>query len=224
MLKKMRSKSAILFDLDGTLLDTAHDLTLAFNQVIPKYTGKTYSLAETRKLVGYGSRALFLHAFQGSIDETLFEQFKKEFLAAYQQASHCRTALFDGMEEVLMYLNAQHISWGIVTNKPYEGAVRALKNFPLLETNHCLVGCDTASYPKPSPEPLLYACTMLNISPADTYFVGDTPTDMEAAHHAHIDSIAVTYGYGTEDIQTSPWQPTLWINDPKELLGILKED
>lgn len=216
----MMRKSAFLFDLDGTLLDTAHDLTVAFNQVIPQYTGKTYSLAETRKLVGYGSRALFLHAFQGAIDETQFEQFKKAFIAAYQEAAHQRTALFDGMEAVLTCLNERDIPWGIVTNKTYQGAIHTLNHFPILQTNHCLVGCDTTAYPKPAPEPLWYACEALTLSPESVYFVGDTPTDMEAAHHAKIDAIAVRYGYGAEDIQRSPWQPAQWINNPNDLLEI----
>jgi len=215
------TKSAFLFDLDGTLLDTAHDLTIAFNEVIPQYTGRTYSLAETRKLIGYGSRKLFMHAFQGAIDETQFEEFKQAFTTAYQKAAHAKTALFDGMEAVLINLNARGIPWGIVTNKTYQGAVHTINHFPILQKNHCLVGCDTTAYPKPAPEPLWHACKVLQLSPESVYFVGDTPTDMEAAYHANIDAIAVRYGYGETDIQTSPWQPKRWIDAPKELLEIL---
>lgn len=215
------TKSAFLFDLDGTLLDTAHDLTIAFNQVIPKYTGKTYSLEETQKLIGYGSRKLFSDIFKDAVDEIQFEQFKQEFITAYQKAAHARTALFDGMERVLKTLNEQGIPWGIVTNKTYQGAIHTVQHFPILQTHHCLVGCDTTAYPKPAPEPLWHACEILQLAPASCYFVGDTPIDMEAAHHARIDAIAVRYGYGSEDIETSPWQPMHWINAPEDLLGIL---
>lgn len=216
-------KKAILFDLDGTLLDTAHDLTTAFNTVIYEYTQKTYSLSETRKLVGYGSKELFMHAMGECFDDKTYQEFFAKFRIAYNKLSHQKTALFNGLDAILKYLDTQKILWGIVTNKPYSGAVHTLNKFPELQTNHCLVGCDTAAYPKPAPEPLLYACDLLNITPDQACFVGDTPIDIEAGNHAGIETIAVEYGYGVDDIKTSKWQPTHWAKEPKDLLPFVKE-
>ena len=214
-------KKAILFDLDGTLLDTAHDLTTAFNEVIYDYTKKTYSLAETRRMVGYGSKELFMLALGDKMNEHSYQDFFEKFRSTYNKLSHQKTVLFAGMDRVIKLLNNNKTPWGIVTNKPYAGAVHTLNKFPLLQTNHCLVGADTTDYPKPAPEPLLYACGLLNLMPDEVYFVGDTPIDIEAGHHAKIDTIAVKYGYGIDDIKASHWQPALWIDEPGELINII---
>ncbi len=219
----MSTQNAILFDLDGTLLDTAHDLTMAVNEVVQRYQPtKKFTLEEARRVVGYGSEAIFNELVTEYVPHVAYETFRDAFREIYLHRKHQGTTFFEGITELLETLNKRNIIWGIVTNKTEAGAIQSAEHFPLLQTAHCIVGCDTASAPKPSAAPLLYACEKLNLMPENCWFVGDTIMDIQAAHNAHISSLAVAYGYGTQDIKNSQFQPTAWIHSPLEILDYLK--
>lgn len=218
----MSTHNAVLFDLDGTLLDTAHDLTLAVNDVVQRYqTTKTFTLLEARRVVGYGSEAIFHELIANYAPNVSFEEFRDAFRQAYHNRKHEGTAFFDGVAQLIEHLNAKNIPWGIVTNKTEAGAKHAVEHFAILKDAQCIVGCDTAEYPKPSGAPLLYACDQLGKKPAECLFVGDTIIDMEAAHHANMPVLAVGYGYGTEEILKGKFQPLAWIKSPLEVLNFL---
>lgn len=221
-LKNPLKSTAVLFDLDGTLLDTAHDLTMALNRVMQAYNPKKeFTLTEARRIVGYGSEAIFHELLPEYVPHIDFTEFRDAFREAYAKENHGGTSFFEGVEELLTSLNTRQIPWGIVTNKTEAGAKQAVAHFPLLKAAQCVVGCDTTGQGKPSPEPLLYACNLLNFSPEQCFFVGDTILDMEAAHHAQLKSLAVDYGYGTKDILSGKYPPFAWIKSPLEVLNFV---
>lgn len=218
----MSTQNAILFDLDGTILDTAHDLTMALNKVMQNYhPKKEFTLAEARRVVGYGSEAIFQQLLPEYVPHVSFSEFSLAFRKAYTEENHGGTTFFEGIVELLTELNMRKIAWGIVTNKTEAGAKQAVLHFPLLQTARCVVGCDTAGQGKPSPEPLLYACKAINALPENCLFVGDTVIDMEAAYHAKLKSLAVDYGYGTNDILNGKFPPFAWIKSPLEVLNFV---
>lgn len=218
----MSTQNAILFDLDGTILDTAYDLTTALNKVVQRYNPKKeFTLAEARRVVGYGSEAIFHELLTEYTPHITFPEFRDAFREAYTKEAHGGTTFFEGMTELLTELNMRKIPWGIVTNKTEAGANQAVAHFTLLQSAQCVVGCDTAGYPKPSPKPLLYGCKEINVLPANCLFVGDTVIDMEAAHHAGLKSLAVDYGYGTKDILNGKFPPFAWIKSPLEILNFI---
>ncbi len=218
----MSTQNAILFDLDGTILDTAHDLTMALNKVMQTYNPKKeFTLAEARRVVGYGSEAIFHELLPEYVPHISFTEFSLAFREAYAKENHGGTTFFEGMSELLNELNTRKIVWGIVTNKTEAGAKQAVKHFPLLQSAQCVVGCDTTGRGKPSPEPLLHGCREIKVLPEHCLFVGDTVIDMEAAHHAKLKSLAVDYGYGTKDILNGKFPPFAWIKSPLEVLNFV---
>lgn len=221
MLKKYK---AILFDLDGTLLDTSIDLTSAYNKALSQYTSHSFSVDETRKYAGYGSKKLYEHALENKIKPDCYEKFRQQFINEYANQQHRRTTFFPGIETLLATLDQQNIPWGIVTNKPYKGARDVVNSFGTLKNAQTVIGADSAAYPKPDPAPLLLACSDLDLSAEGCLFVGDTITDIEAAVRAKMDVAAVDFGFGFDDIKASQWQPNYWINKPEQLLKFVIED
>jgi phosphoglycolate phosphatase len=218
----LSTQNAILFDLDGTILDTAHDLTMALNKVVQRYNPtKEFTLAEARRVVGYGSEAIFHELLPEYTPHVSFAEFSLAFREAYTKENHGGTTFFEGMAELITELNVRQIAWGIVTNKTEAGAKQAAQHFKLLQTAHCIVGCDTVGQGKPSPAPLLHGCKEINVLPEHCLFVGDTVIDMEAAHHAKLKSLAVDYGYGTKDILRGKFPPFAWIKSPLEILHFI---
>lgn len=218
----MSTQNAILFDLDGTLLDTAYDLTMAVNEAIQHYKPtKQFSIEEARRIVGYGSESIFTHLVHEYLPHVPYETFRDAFRERYLKRQHQGTTFFEGMHEVLTVIHHKKIPWGIVTNKTEEGARQSAEKFPLLANAHCIVGCNTTKECKPSPLPLWYACEKIKIKPEKCWFVGDTIIDMQAAHAAHMPALAVGYGYGTEDIKKGPYPPFAWIHSPREIIDYL---
>ncbi len=218
----MSTQNAILFDLDGTLLDTAHDLTMAVNDVVQRYQpSKLFTLEEARRIVGYGSEAIFTHLVTEYLPHVSYETFRDAFREMYLQRKHEGTAFFEGIADLLEAINTRQIPWGIVTNKTEQGAIQSADHFPLLKTAHCIVGCDTTGDAKPSARPLLYACEKIGVEPEACWFVGDTILDMQAAYAAKMPALAVGYGYGTIDIKNSSYQPFAWIHSAVDILGYL---
>ena len=218
----MSTQNAILFDLDGTILDTAHDLTMALNSVMQHYhPQKEFTLAEARRVVGYGSEAIFNDLLPEYLPHVSFTEFSLAFREAYLKENHGQTVFFEGMTELLTELNTRQIPWGIVTNKTEAGANQAVKHFTLLQSAQCVVGCDTTGRGKPSPDPILHGCREINVLPEHCLFIGDTVHDMEAAHHAKLKSLAVDYGYGTKEILNGKFPPFAWIKSPLEVLNFI---
>ncbi len=219
---------AVLFDLDGTLADTAPDMANAL-QIMRTARGLPLApFAALRSQVSMGARGLVGAGFDIGPADAQFPAMRDEFLANYENNICIETTLFAGMMETLLALQAQSIAWGIVTNKNSRFTtplVAAMKHTGVLPPAlHCgVVVCgDTTPHAKPHPAPLLHAAIALSVSPQDCIYVGDDIRDIQAAHAAGMPSVAALYGYLGTDAPPSEWSADASINHPIELLGKLK--
>lgn len=210
---------AVLFDLDGTLADTAPDLAAALNQMRTLRGMEPVSYEQLRPHASAGARGLLTAGFGISPDDAEFESMRIEFLSNYENAICLHSALFNGISELIQLLNQRQIPWGIVTNK----ATRFTQPLiPLLGLQQaaCIISGDTTPHAKPHPEPLFEAARQLRIAPHDCCYLGDDLRDIQAAQAAGMHSVAVTWGYCG---QTEPqqWNADLLLHAPTELTQLL---
>jgi N-acetyl-D-muramate 6-phosphate phosphatase len=211
----MMKPRAVLFDLDGTLADTAPDLAAAVNLMQTKRHLKPSPFAHLRPHASAGARGLLGAGFGLTPEHADFETMRQEFLANYEAAICQHSRLFDGVAELLLTIKDRQLPWGIVTNKVTRFTQKLV---PLLglEQAHCVVSGDTTPHCKPHPAPLLEAARQLQIAPQDCCYIGDDLRDIEAAQAAGMLSIAAAWGYCG---QTEPknWNAHLLLNQPNEL-------
>jgi phosphoglycolate phosphatase len=185
---------AVLFDLDGTLVDTAPDLCNAVNRVLADLGRPAVPLARLREVVSKGGRAMLTVALPDLADDAR-EPLLAPFLAHYAAALAVDSRTFPGIDDLLAALDARGIAWGIVTNKPEALATGVVAAFGWAQRCAVLVGGDTLPRRKPDPEPLLLACARLGVAPADALYVGDDERDVQAARAAGMPSVAALWGY-----------------------------
>ena len=210
----------VLFDLDGTLLDTAPDLIRVLNQVRVEQ-GKVpvpYEVARTQ--VSHGSSGLIRLGFP-ELDGEPLEKLRLRLLALYSAQLAIDTALFDGCEAVLQALQERKLAWGIVTNKPGFLTVPLLATLGLDSRAGCVVSGDTLPQRKPHPAPLLLAASQLSLPPETCLYVGDAERDVQSARAAGMPVLVARYGYlGPEDDPDS-WQPDAHIDTPLQIIDWL---
>lgn len=208
----------VLFDLDGTLLDTAPDLAYALNKLLDQEGMPTVSLEKVREIASDGSRALLALGLHITDQHPDYQKFREIFLKLYQQHISVNTTLFPGMNDVLEQLDEQGIRWGVVTNKPNQLATELLGDLDLARRCACIIGGDSTSRQKPFPDPLLLACEMTNSLPKECVYIGDAERDIEAAKYAGMKSIAALYGYLRNDSNPEYWHADYYIDQPKDIL------
>ncbi len=210
---------AVLFDLDGTLADTAPDLAAAVNQMRAQRNLTLAPYESLRPHASAGARGLLAAGFGIKPEDDGYEAMRLEFLSNYEQAICQHSVLFDGVADLLGMIAQRHLAWGIVTNKAARFTQPLL---PLLglQNAHCVVSGDTTPHSKPHPAPLLEAARALNVAPQDCCYLGDDLRDIQAAKAAGMHSIAVTWGYCG---QTEPqqWQADLLLHKPAELFSFV---
>ncbi len=189
---------AILFDLDGTLADTAPDLAQALAALRPAESPK-WDMDAVRKATPAGTRALLRLALGITPASPNYDSERQAFLRHYERLIGAGTVLLPGMGEVLAELARRAIPWGVVTNKPEALARRVLAALGLADTAACLIGGDTTGHMKPHPAPLIEACARLGRKPGDCVYVGDDARDVEAARAAGLRAFAVAFGYASAD-------------------------
>lgn len=214
---------AVFFDLDGTLLDTAHDLADATNYVLKHHGYSSKSFEFLRPLIGRGTNYIVSNAFNIDATHPNFNRYKQELLQSYQQCLSEKTRFFPGMEDVLDLLDERQIAWGVVTSKPTWLAKPLMKNLGLDKRLCCLVGRECLPFIKPHPIPILYACRTSKVAPQFSVYVGDTEADIIAAKYAETYSIIAAYGYaeinapihhwGADHIVDSAWDLHSWIKN-----------
>ncbi|MBL8517883.1 MAG: phosphoglycolate phosphatase [Betaproteobacteria bacterium] len=201
-----RRTRAVLFDLDGTLLDTAPDMARALNAMRSRRGMPPLPVANIRTHVGSGARGMLLVGFGLKPEDADFPALRTEFLDHYEQDVYAETVLFPGMPDLLARLDQANVSWGIVTNKASRFTLPLLDAMGLREHAACVVCGDTTPHAKPHPEPLLHACRELDVTPASALYVGDDLRDVQAARAANIRVLAAAWGYlGTGD-PPEDWQ------------------
>ena len=209
---------AVLFDLDGTLVDSAPDLCNAVNRVLADLGRAPVALSRLRQVVSKGGRAMLAVALP-DLDADQREPLLAPFLAHYGQALANESLVFEGVAELLAALDARGVAWGIVTNKP-EGLARGVvEGFGWTTRCQVLVGGDTLPQRKPDPAPLLFACQRLGVAPADAIYVGDDLRDIQAARAAGIVSVAALWGYREPHEDPSQWGAAHAFDGAGELLA-----
>lgn len=212
--------AAALFDLDGTLLDTAPDFTRVLNRLRAELQLPPLTLSAVRPHVSHGSSAMVRAGFPDA-DALRFEQLRARFLELYRANLVIDTRLFAGFELVLDTLDAQRIPWGIVTNKPGWLTEPLLELLGLRARARAVVSGDTLAVKKPDPLPLLTAARALGIEPARCLYLGDALRDAYAAHGAGMLAIGARFGYISPHEEPGSWPMDGWIDTPLELLSWL---
>ena len=208
----------ILFDLDGTLLDTAPDLANALNTLLIEQGLPALPYESIRPVVSHGGRALIETGFALQEGDPGFDDLRQRLLEIYRDTLSARTRLFPGMEEVLAQLEARRFNWGVVTNKPAWLTEPLLEDLRLAQRAACIVSGDTTANRKPHPEPMLYACTKAGSQASQCVYIGDAQRDIEAGRQAGMKTLAALYGYiGTED-QPEDWGADASIENPLAIL------
>ena len=195
---------AVLFDLDGTLVDTAPDLASALNAILISQNFPELPYLSIRPMVSYGADALIKFAFGTDITSQKHQEYKTQLITSYQHNIATQSRLFDGLIEAIEHLENEQIKWGIVTNKPEYLTRPLLQALNLHQRADCVVCGDQVTNPKPHPEAIYLACQQINILPQQTIYLGDAERDITAGKLAGTHTIACQYGYipETEDINT----------------------
>lgn len=215
---------AVLFDLDGTLLDTAPDLVFALNKLLNNHNKPSVSIDDARNIVSQGSVALTRFGFPEVTDNEKFEVLRKEFLQHYLDNVCIDTKFFDGMHDLLSMIESLDIPWGIVTNKPSAMTDPLIEELSLTQRAKCVISGDTLNVRKPHPGPLLLASNMIGLSTHKTIYIGDDPRDIYAGNEAGMYTCVAGYGYIEPDIDTDQWGADFTINHPLELLNYITLD
>ena len=212
---------AVLFDLDGTLIDSAPQLVGALNQLRQHYNLPPIPFLVGRPFASHGAAGLLKAGFNMEKNDPLFDARVQEFLDIYKEVFNLNMQCMEGIEELINTLNLRKISWGIMTNKARKFAQPIVSSHPLLKSAACLIAGDDVSMPKPSPEGLIKASQMLLIEPSDIIYLGDDRRDVMAANDAGMVSMAARYGYLEVGDDAKSWGAQYIIDKPSELLDYL---
>ena len=217
------SLRAVLFDLDGTLADTAPDMARTVNLMRRKRGLADVPEAQVRPHVSKGARGMICSAFEIDAADPQFQALREEFLELYADNLSVGTCLFPGMDELLDALEAGGIAWGVVTNKFERFAHPVMEGLGLAQRAGVIVGGDTCARPKPFPDPLLHALERLGVAPADALYVGDDPRDVEAARAAGMPVLVAGYGYLGDGPAPERWGADGIVASARELLDWVHE-
>lgn len=213
-----RPVRAVLFDLDGTLADTAPDLAVALNALRHQAGLAALPVEAVRPWVSQGARGLIRGGFDLDANAPGAAELLVSLLDHYAAHVCVHTRLFSGMEQVLAQIEARGLRWGVVTNKPSRFAIPLMDGLGLGRRAGCLVCGDTLPVRKPDPAPVHLACERLGVPSAVSVLVGDDRRDIAAAHAAGAWSLAATYGYGTTLDPPHAWQAHGLVEEPGDLL------
>ncbi|MDB5752108.1 MAG: gph [Ramlibacter sp.] len=211
---------AVLFDLDGTLIDSAPDLGAAADKMrtdrgLPSLAYELY-----RPMAGAGARGMLGVAFGMAPEHPDFPAMREEFFRNYENCMTQRTYVFDGVAQLIQSLVQNDVAWGVVTNKSMRFTAPLTRGMPLFASARAVVGGDSTPHAKPHPAPLLEAARQVGVRPIDCIYVGDDVRDVQAGKAAGMPTVAATYGYmGSTDV--SQWGADTRIDTPLALLGLL---
>jgi 2-phosphoglycolate phosphatase len=213
---------AVLFDLDGTLADSAGDLALALNRIRESRGLAPVAPAELRPYASSGARGLLHRGMDVTPDHAEYAALRELFLANYEACLAETTTLFDGVAETLDAIEARGLRWGIVTNKFERFTVPVVEALGLAGRAAVVVGGDTTAHAKPHPAPLLHAAKAMGVAPSACVYVGDDLRDIEAGAAAGMATIVAGYGYMGVGGDPRRWPATGWIDRPRDLVDWLQ--
>jgi phosphoglycolate phosphatase len=209
--------TAILFDLDGTLLDTANDLGEALNFVLNKHGLQSVDREKYRPVASDGAKGLLELGFGDKLASFDYEELRHQFLKHYEENIAVHTKLYNGIEALIKHLDDNTIPWGIVTNKPEYLSKILVPKFPQFNACRSLIAGDTLPQRKPDPAPLLHACNQMSVDPLDCIYVGDAPRDIEAGNRAGMFTIIAEWGYIINVSDCESWDANLTTVNPADI-------
>ena len=215
--------AAVLFDLDGTLIDTAPDFLYCLNILRKRKSLPDSLLKEMRHHVSHGSMMILRKGLEIEPDHAEFDSLREEFLNLYTKNICTHSTLFPGIETSLHFLHKQNIPWGIVTNKPKRFTNALLTQIKLPHQPHSVVCGDTTANLKPHPDSIHFACETLDVSPNTSLYIGDSVHDMTAAKAANMPTVLALYGYIDPQEDASTWQADFNIKTPHDLQPLLHQ-
>lgn len=211
----------VLFDLDGTLLDTAPDLAAALNTVLVENRREPLPFDAIRGVVSHGGIALIRLGFKLDESHPEFEALRQRLLTVYRDNLSNRTRPFPGITESLEQLEQQGLNWGVVTNKPAWLTDPLLKDLGLFDRAACVVSGDTLAQRKPHPAPMLHACALSGSKPEHCVYVGDAQRDIESGRNAGTHTLIALFGYLQNEDRPHEWDADSMIEQPQDLLDWL---
>lgn len=213
--------AAVFFDLDGTLVDTADDLAAPVNHMREARGLKPLPLEEYRPFASAGSRGLLHIGLGATTDDPDYPALRTEFLNRYEQEIAVHSRLFDGMPELLAWLEANGIRWGVISNKLEYLVRRLVQQLGLGHRVALAYGGDTAPRAKPWPDPLKMALQETGLTARQCVYIGDDLRDIQAAHAVDMSAVAAAYGYGNPN-EIPQWRADHIVTSPQEFLAMLK--
>ncbi|MBV1777269.1 HAD-IA family hydrolase [Burkholderiaceae bacterium DAT-1] len=212
---------AVLFDLDGTLADTALDLGAALNRLLAEHDRAPVDHALIRPIASHGARGLIRLGFGIDREHPEFDGLRQRFLDLYELSFADATRLFDGVNEMLQGLDRMGIRWGIVTNKPMRFTDPLVPTLGFISEPGAIVSGDTVGVPKPDPKPMFHAASLLGIPPEQCWYVGDAERDIEAGRNAGMQTVLADWGYIAPEEHPDQWGADVRIPQPLALLDLL---
>lgn len=212
---------AILFDLDGTLIDSAKDLVQSLNDLLAEYGELPCATDAFRQYVSYGSTKLLEKGFAGNYP-IAFQTLRQQFLQHYQNQSTVHTDFFDGIDALLVQIENSDTPWGIMTNKPTDFTIPIAKHLSLDKRAAAIVCGDTLPVAKPDPSPIILACEMIGVRPENCVYIGDCDRDIEAGKHADMATIACEYGYIHAEAPIHEWGADAIAKTPDDIWPLLQ--
>ncbi|WP_372739232.1 HAD family hydrolase [Neptunomonas sp.] len=220
-IKNNRKPEAVLFDLDGTLLDTAPDFHWVINQLLKAHNLPEQPYTELRKQVSNGANAMLKTAFKLPDGHTQLPYLNQQMLELYAQHLAVDSLLFPGMQSLLGTLEDKQIPWGIVTNKPVRFTTPILAALQLDLRSSCTICPEHVSKTKPDPESLLLACQQLKATPQNCIYIGDHIRDIDAGNRAQMFTIGALYGYINELENPRDWQANEYVEQADQILSVI---
>lgn len=215
--------TTVLFDLDGTLADTAPDLAAALNRVLLDQGHEPLPYAHIRPEVSHGAAALIRLGFGLAPGDAAFDELRQALLDEYGRHIAGETRLFPGMADVLTGIEQRGMRWGVVTNKPAFLTEPLLAALEVAERAACVVSGDTLPQRKPDPAPMLHACRTAGSEPGQCVYVGDAERDILAGRRAGMRTLVARFGYIGDGIDPAEWLADAMVDSPLEILTWLEE-
>jgi 2-phosphoglycolate phosphatase len=214
--------SCVLFDLDGTLVDTAPDLTSCLNKALSIHGLVPVSVETIKPFISFGALAMIDESQNEPVSDVLRANVLETMLDLYQNNIAEHTVFFEGMADTLDIIEAQGLKWGVVTNKRERFTNRLMDALKLTDRAACIISGDTTDNPKPHVEPMLAACKKAEVKPQECVYIGDAVHDVAAGKNAHMKTLAALYGYlkpgdtpetwGADALIESPGRLAAWIS------------
>jgi N-acetyl-D-muramate 6-phosphate phosphatase len=212
---------AVLFDLDGTLIDSAPDLGAAADKMRTDRGLPSLPLSHYRPMAGAGARGMLDIAFNITPEHADFLVLREEFFVNYERNLTQRTFAFDGVDELIAAIRAKSLAWGVVTNKAERFTLPLTAQMPLFASAAAIVSGDTTAHAKPHPAPMFEAARRMGVDPARCVYVGDDLRDIVAGRAAGMGTVAATYGYLGKTADVDEWGAHATISTPLALLPLL---